>query len=147
MDAFEQVNYCTAVFNKVTECTGHSGSCSAVQTAALSLNSVELFRAFYELFHFIFSAHSLVSAQAAEIVCDSSNSTLSAQVYLNTAAAFSGIVPGTQEGGLPQCLPLLMRTYSLTHGVYNLRRTLSKFQVFSFFSYLLLLGSAAVLFT
>lgn len=107
--ALEQVNYCTTVFNKVTECTGHSGSRSAVQTAALSLNSVELFRAraFYELFHFIFffSAYSLVSAQAPEIVCDSSNSTLPAQVYLNTSATFSGIVPDTQEGVFPSaCL-------------------------------------------
>lgn len=95
---------------------------------------------------FFFSAHSLVNAQAPEIVCDSSNSTLPAQVYLNTSTAFSGIVPDTQEGGLPQCLPLLMRAYSLTHRADNLR-TLGKSQVFSFFSYLLLLGSAAVLFT
>lgn len=136
----------TRVFNMATGCTRHSGSPSVVETASLSLNSMEFFM---NHFYFILFAHSLISVQAPEIVCDSSNSTLSAQVYLNTTASFGRIVPDIQEWSLSQWLPLLMRTYSLTHSVCNLVRTVGKSQVSSsFFLYLLLLlGSAAVLFT
>lgn len=103
---------------------------------------------FQNYFYFNLFARSLINAQAPEIICDSSNSTSSAQVYLNTTAGFSRIVPNIQEWSLSQWLPLLMRTYSVTHGVYNLIRILSKSQVSSFFFLylLLLLGSAAVLF-
>jgi len=141
------VNYCTTVFNKVTGCTRHSGAPSVVETASLSLNSMEFFRPFYELllFHFVCS----LSYQGPEIVCDSSNSTFSAQVYLNTTASFSRIVPDIQGWSLSQCMPLLMSTSSVTYSVYNLIRAVSKSQVsLPFFLYLLLLlGSAAVLFT
>ena len=73
---------------------------------------------FMNYFYFILFAYSLINVQAPEIVCDSSNSTLSAQVYLNTTASFGRIVPDIQEWSLSQWLPLLMRTHSVTHGVY-----------------------------
>lgn len=76
---------------------------------------------FMNNFCFILFAHPLTDVRAAEIFCDSSNSPLSAQVYLNTTTSFGRMVPDIQEWSLSHQLSLLMRTYSVTHSVYNLK--------------------------
>lgn len=72
------LNYCTGVFNKVTGCTRHSGSPSVVETASFSLKSMDFFEIILSSSSVSFCLLSLSNVQAPEIVCDSSNSTLSA---------------------------------------------------------------------
>lgn len=147
--AFEQLNYCTRVFNKVTGCRRHAVGVPQLQKLHPFLWTPWNFSdSFMNYFSFILFACSFINAKAPEIVCASSQSTLSAQDCLNTAANFARTVLNRQEWTLSQWLLLLMRTYSLTHSVYNLIRTMGKFQISSSFLYLLLLlGASAGLFT